>query len=160
MSDFDIQPSSQIPEEGVRAGVIFVYTAMVALATQLVALPLGLPLLPIPSGGICIAGLLIGLFLNRWEAPQGEPPPPFVSFLLLLAICGIIGGAFWYAHLSPNGRVAIAFAFGAALAWALSVVGSLLWRLASWIMAPRWNAWFNFFAAGFAALAAGYTPPS
>jgi len=44
-----------------------------------------------------------------------------------------------------------------ALAWALSVVGTLVWEDFGIVSSIKWNSWFNFFAAGFAATAVGYS---
>ncbi len=43
------------------------------------------------------------------------------------------------------------------LAWGLSVVGTLVWEDLGLISSIKWNSWFNFFAAGFAAAAVGYS---
>ena len=44
-----------------------------------------------------------------------------------------------------------------ALAWGLSVVGTLVWEDFGIVSSIKWNSWFNFFAAGFAATAVGYS---
>jgi hypothetical protein len=41
------------------------------------------------------------------------------------------------------------------LAWGLSVVGTLVWEDFGIVSSTKWNSWFNFFAAGFAATAVG-----
>jgi hypothetical protein len=43
-----------------------------------------------------------------------------------------------------------------ALAWGLSVVGTLVWEDFGIASKIKWNSWFNFFAAGLAATAVGY----
>jgi hypothetical protein len=78
----------------------------------------------------------------------------------------VISGAFLvgYSTLRPRAEypaqtLALFWAFMSALAWGLSVVGSLFWWSLGLISSMRWNSWFNFFAAGFAALAVGYSTP-
>jgi hypothetical protein len=44
-----------------------------------------------------------------------------------------------------------------ALAWGLRVVGTLVWEDLGIVSSIRWNSWFNFSAAGFAAAAVGYS---
>jgi hypothetical protein len=44
-----------------------------------------------------------------------------------------------------------------ALASGLSVVGTLVWEDFGIVSSIKWNSWFNFFAAGFAAIAVGYS---
>jgi hypothetical protein len=44
-----------------------------------------------------------------------------------------------------------------AVAWALSVVGTLVWKDFDIVSSIKWNSRFNFLAAGFAATAVGYT---
>jgi hypothetical protein len=62
--------------------------------------------------------------------------------------------------ISPTfGRSDLGYIWGgiSALAWALSVVGTLIWEDFGIVSSIKWNSWFNFFAAGFAATAVGYS---
>ncbi|MBV8755110.1 MAG: hypothetical protein JO328_19820 [Hyphomicrobiales bacterium] len=172
MSTREVQYSGPTPTSSLAlAMAIVLHGATVLVATQVGAIIFRLQLPFFPSIAICGAGILLGLLLDLLEivappatAPPGAGPPPTPSsmvyaFLMVVVVCVIIFLAFCYARRDPNGYVAVAFAFAAALAWALSVAGSLLWTSFFLISHFRWNSWMNFFAAGFAALAAGYTPP-
>lgn len=50
-------------------------------------------------------------------------------------------------------------ALASAVTWGLSVIGGLILYY-SGLLNSYWNAWLNFFAAGFAALTAGYAAPA
>ncbi len=83
-----------------------------------------------------------------------------------LGVVAVITGAFvvGYSTLRPRAEypaqtLALLWAFMSALAWGLSVVGSLFWWSLGLVSGMRWKSWFNLFAAGFAALAVGYSTP-
>jgi len=65
-----------------------------------------------------------------------------------------------YASHLPHAKAQILAVFwgaAAALAWGLSVAGTLLWTDLGIFSSVRWNSFCNFFAAGFAAATAGYS---
>jgi len=75
-----------------------------------------------------------------------------ILILVLVSICA----AFVYSQQNRNAAYSLGFGFLSALAWGLSVVGALIWTRLGPFSSVYWNAWFNFFAAAFAALAVGY----
>jgi hypothetical protein len=86
-------------------------------------------------------------------------------FLWTLVIVTAIGLFFFYGVESalPHRdnpfaqRDAVIFGFFSALAWGLSIIGSHVGARLTFISDARWNSIFNFFAAGLAATAVGYT---
>src|SRR5882724_8816204 len=91
--------------------------------------------------------------------PPPPSPPPWLlqAFLLTICVTIIIGGAFYYAHVHKQPNFFVATGVASALAWGLSVVGALIWSSLGIVSSIYWNSWFNLFAAGFAALAVGYS---
>jgi hypothetical protein len=93
--------------------------------------------------------LLISLLI--WLKGKGLLIPMMFIFIFITIVC-----AFTYAHYRPNNVASAWCAFFAALAWGLSIVGTLLLSPTGMFSGPYWNSWLNFFAASFASLAAGF----
>jgi hypothetical protein len=81
-------------------------------------------------------------------------------------VCGryardFLGVSQWLWHISTACRgpslSRILGRYISALAWGLSVVGTLVWEDFGIVSSIKWDSWFNFFAAGFAATAVGYS---
>jgi drug/metabolite transporter (DMT)-like permease len=70
----------------------------------------------------------------------------------------VIFGAFHSGYGTSRPHAEAVFWGGiSALAWGLSVVGTLVWEDFGIVSSIKWNSWFNFFAAGFAATAVSYS---
>jgi len=151
------------------SGLVFV---VVLIGDLLAGSGADLPSNLIIDGAICLlvgaVGMLLAFMEQLWalggRPPGGGfPPPPspppwlFQAFLLTICVIIIIGGAFYYAHAHKQPNFFVATGVASALAWALSVVGALIWSSLGIVSSIYWNSWFNLFAAAFAALAVGYS---
>jgi hypothetical protein len=134
---------------------------------------LGLPLLPFHSLLVCAGCAGIGIALAFVEHRDfgeavaiglvgGPPPPPWWCIYLRAALMALIIIVFiWilfdFARPYRTPGRALAAGLASALAWGLSVAGSLIWRHLGILSHIYWNSWFNLFAAGFAAMAVALT---
>jgi hypothetical protein len=133
-----------------------------------------LPLLRLHTLAICIvcAGIGIALaFIEDYDFDEtvrigliGRPPPPpwwciYLRALLMAVIVTIFIVVIFLYTRPYHGQqgLVLAAGFASALAWALSVAGSLIWRHLGILSHVYWNSWFNLFAAGFAAMTAALT---
>jgi hypothetical protein len=155
---------------GCYSGLVFV---VVLIGDILAGGAVDLPWKLIIDGAICLlvgaVGMLLALIEQRWplaaplggrSPPRSPPsPPPWFPYAFLLTVCVIIiiGGAFYYAHTHKQPNFFLETGVASALAWGLSVVGTLTWSSLGVVSGSRWNSWFNLFAAAFASLAVGYS---
>ena len=155
---------------GCYSGLVFV---VVLIGDLLAGSGADLPSNLIIDGATCLLVGAVGMllaFIEHLRTLGGHPPPgggfppppsppPWLlqAFLLTICVTIIIGGAFYYAHVHKQPNFFVATGVASALAWGLSVVGALIWSSLGIVSSIYWNSWFNLFAAGFAALAVGYS---
>jgi hypothetical protein len=160
MSTYGVQQTA--PDSGQVRRAVLLYTGLVIVATigaQIMVVGLSslviVTVVILTAVIVCALVGLVGLFLAGGPAPAPGPG----AAPLFLAVVILIMGCYFYSHSNPSGFLALAAGVASALAWGLSVVGALIWGHFGILSSIYWNSWFNLFAAAFAALAVGYTPP-
>lgn len=82
-----------------------------------------------------------------------------VAIAVAICVFFFIGAVTLVPHdQNPFARTAaVGVGFFSALCWGMSIIGSHIGAKLTVISDAKWNSIFNFFAAGFAATAVGYT---
>jgi hypothetical protein len=152
MSTYGLQQAT--PQQTRRAVLLYsVAVPLAAIAAEIISGGLTLFVI-VPAIIVCAAVGLIGILL-AWGPP---PPGPGPTMIVVPAVVILILGCYLYSHSNQSAILALAAGVASALAWALSVVGALIWGHFGIASSAYWNSWFNLFAAAFAALTVGYTP--